>query len=111
MTFDKIIADLKKKIYYPVYFLWGEEPYYIDLICDYIEKNILTDSEKEFNQSILYGKDVDVLTLISHAKRYPMMSNYQVVIVKEAQEVRNLTGKDSKDKKDDKNPLFEYVQH
>lgn len=108
MTFDQIIKDLKNKVFYPVYFLQGDEPYYIDKISDYIEENVLTESEKEFNQSILYGKDLDVLTLISHAKRYPMMSNYQVVLVKEAQDLKNMVMKESKDQKD---PLLEYIQH
>lgn len=108
MTFEKIIQDLKKKIYHPVYFLCGDEPYYIDLISDYIEKNVLSDSEKEFNQTVLYGKEVDVPTLISYAKRYPMMSSHQVLIVKEAQEMRNLIGKESKE---EKNFLLDYVQH
>ncbi|MCC7232408.1 MAG: DNA polymerase III subunit delta [Bacteroidia bacterium] len=93
MTYEQIISDLKKKIYAPVYFLQGEEPYYIDLIADYIEENMLDAGEKEFNQSILYGKELDVPTLISYAKRYPMMSNYQVVIVKEAQSMKDLFGK------------------
>jgi len=86
----EIIGDLKKKKFKPVYFLMGDEPYFIDLICDYAEKNILDDIEKEFNQSVLYGRDVDVQTIISEAKRYPMMADKQVVIVKEAQNVRNI---------------------
>ena len=85
MDFNQIMKDLRNKIYYPVYFLTGEEPYYIDEISNYIEKNILTDVEKEFNQSVIYGRDTDVRSIISYAKRFPMMSNYQVVIVKEAQ--------------------------
>ncbi len=108
MTFDKIIQDLKKGIFHPVYFLCGDEPYYIDLISDYIEKNVLSDSEKEFNQTVLYGKEVDVPTLISYAKRYPMMSSHQVLIVKEAQEIRNLISKESKE---EKNFLLDYFQH
>jgi DNA polymerase-3 subunit delta len=106
MTYDKIIQDLKNKIYHPVYFLCGDEPYYIDQISDYIEKNILSESEKEFNQTVLYGKEVDVPTLISYAKRYPMMSNHQVVIVKEAQDIKNLIAKESKE---EKNHLLDYV--
>jgi DNA polymerase-3 subunit delta len=85
-----IIGDLKKKKYSPVYFLMGEEPYFIDLISDYAEKQILDDTEKEFNLQVLYGRDVDVQTIISEAKRYPMMSDKQVVIIKEAQNVRNI---------------------
>ncbi len=87
MTFDQIITDLKNKIYRPIYLLSGEEPYYIDEISDYIEKYTLDETEKEFNQTVIYGKDADIPTIINYAKRFPMMSNYQVVIVKEAQEL------------------------
>jgi len=90
MTFDQIIDKLKNKIYYPVYFLSGEEAYYIDEISDYIEKNVLTETEKEFNQTIIYGRDTSVPAIISAAKRYPMMANYQVVIIKEAQDVQKI---------------------
>jgi DNA polymerase-3 subunit delta len=90
MSYESIISDLKNKIYKPVYLLHGEEEYYIDLITDYIAKNILDDSEKEFNQTILYGKDADCGTIIDTARRYPMMSNYQVVIVKEAQVIKDI---------------------
>ncbi len=91
MDYNKIIRDLKNKVYHPVYLLYGEEEYFIDQISDYIEENILDDSEKEFNQSVHYGLDVNVLDLISEAKRYPMMAPYNVVIVKEAQVIRNIT--------------------
>src|SRR3954468_6022125 len=110
MTFDKIIQDLKNKLYSPIYFLHGEEAYYIDKISDYIEKNVLSDSEKEFNQTVVYGKELDALTLLSYAKRYPMMSNHQVIIVKEAQDIKALSGKEEKTK-DNRNPLLEYVQN
>jgi DNA polymerase-3 subunit delta len=90
MTFDQIIDKLKNKIYYPVYFLMGEEAFYIDEISDYIEKNVLTETEKEFNQTVIYGRDTSVLSIISAAKRYPMMANYQVVIIKEAQDVQKI---------------------
>ncbi len=90
MTCDQIIGNLKNKIYHPVYFLMGEEPYYIDEISDYIEKNVLTESEKEFNQTIIYGRDTSVQAIVSAAKRYPMMANYQVVIIKEAQDVQKI---------------------
>ena len=90
MKYEQILGDLKNKIYYPVYFLTGEEPYYIDTISDYIEDHVLTDMEKEFNQNVVYGRDTDVLSIISMAKRYPMMANYQVVIVKEAQDVKDI---------------------
>jgi len=87
ISFDQILSDLKNQIYYPVYFLFGEEPYFIDEISDFIEYNVLNDEEKEFNQSVLYGKDTSIPTIISYAKRFPMMANYQVLIVKEAQEL------------------------
>jgi DNA polymerase-3 subunit delta len=85
MDHKQILTDLKNKVYHPVYFLSGEEPYYIDIVADYIEDNVLDDAEKEFNQTIVYGKETDMITIISEAKRYPMMANHNVVIVKEAQ--------------------------
>jgi DNA polymerase-3 subunit delta len=87
MTFDQIIGDLRNKIYRPIYFLHGDEAYYIDEVSDFIEKNVLTDIEKEFNQTIIYGRETNVKSIISNAKRFPMMANYQVVIIKEAQYV------------------------
>lgn len=86
----KILTDLKAKKYDPVYFLQGEESYFIDVISDYIEANVLTDAEKGFNQVIVYGKDVTMATVLTHARRFPMMSQYQVVIVKEAQDIQDL---------------------
>lgn len=83
------MSDLRSKIYYPVYFLWGEEPYYIDIISDYIAKNILSDAEKGFNQQVFYGKDTEISTIMQTARRFPMMANYQVIIVKEAQALKN----------------------
>lgn len=87
---DQILLDLKRKIVKPVYFLCGEESYYIDLISDFIEKNILDDADKEFNQNVVYGKDVDLVQVLGLAKQFPMMSEYQVVIVKEAQNLKEL---------------------
>ena len=87
---QSILSDLKQKKYKPVYFLMGEEPYYIDVISDYILNNVLDESEREFNQMVLYGNDVDIKTVINTAKRFPMMSPYQVVVVKEAQNIKNL---------------------
>jgi len=87
---NQILTDLKKKIFHPIYMLCGEEPYYIDLLCDVFENNILTANEKEFNQSILYGRDVDASSIVEYAKRYPMMASHQVVIVKEAQEIKSI---------------------
>ena len=90
ITCDDILKELRAKQYRPVYYLLGEEPYYIDLIADYITDNILTETEKEFNLTVVYGADVDIATVINAAKRYPMMSEHQVVVVKEAQNIRNM---------------------
>lgn len=89
-TYEEIARDLKNRIYKPVYYLMGEESYYIDKISEYIAQTVLNESEKEFNQTIIYGADTDIATIINAAKRYPMMSKYQVVIVKEAQGVKNM---------------------
>lgn len=83
----QIITDIKKGTIAPIYFLMGEEPYYIDGITRFIENNLLTEEEKGFNQRILYGRDVTVEEIVSNAKRYPMMAERQVVIVKEAQDL------------------------
>ena len=90
MKFEQILNDIENKIYYPVYLLSGEESYFVDRISDEIENNILSETEKEFNQNILYGRDVDAPTIVSYAKRYPMMANYQVVIIKEAQDLKDI---------------------
>ncbi|MDD4993838.1 MAG: DNA polymerase III subunit delta [Paludibacter sp.] len=87
-SYEQILTELRKKSYNPVYFLMGEEPYYIDLISDFIQNNVLDDGEKEFDQTIVYGKDVDISTVINAAKRYPMMASHQVLIVKEAQLIK-----------------------
>ncbi len=123
MTFDQIHSELKKKIYHPVYFLCGEETFYIDKLEEYFDKQILTESEQEFNQTVVYGKEIDIVTLVSYARRYPMMSNHQLIIVREAQDMKSLFQKekdeatsdsgDKKSKKDtkkeDKDPLVEYL--
>lgn len=83
----KIVNDIKAGNIKPIYFLMGEEPYYIDKLSDYIEKNVLSEEEKGFNQTVLYGRDVSVEDIISTSKRYPMMADRQVVIVKEAQDL------------------------
>ena len=90
ITYEEIARDLKNRVYKPVYYLMGEESYYIDRISDYIAQTVLTEEEKEFNQTILYGLETDVATIINTAKRYPMMAEYQVVIVKEAQNVKKM---------------------
>lgn len=83
----KIVNDIKAGNIKPIYFLMGEEPYYIDKLSDYIEQNVLSEDEKAFNQTILYGRDVTIEDIVSTAKRYPMMAERQVVIVKEAQDL------------------------
>ena len=90
MTHEQILADLKSKKYNTVYFLAGEETYYIDLLSDYIEDNILDEAEKGFNQTVMYGRDVEVGALISAAKQFPMMSENTVIIVKEAQDLKKI---------------------
>ena len=83
----QIVTDIRNGNIKPIYFLFGEEPYYIDKIAQFIEKNVLTEEEKGFNQMVLYGKEVSIDEIIGNAKRYPMMADRQVVIVKEAQEL------------------------
>lgn len=107
-TAQDIIKDLKNRKFKPVYLLHGEEPYYIDLVGNYIEHHVLSDAEKGFNQTVLYGKDTDIMTAINAAKRYPMMSDYQVVMVKEAQDMK--WGRDDDDKKGI-NPVLAYLEN
>lgn len=83
----KIINDLKSGNIKPIYFLMGEEPYYIDKLTEYIEDNLLSENEKGFNQMVIYGRDTTIEDVVSNAKRYPMMAERQVIIVKEAQEL------------------------
>ncbi len=90
MNFDEILNDLKNKIYKPVYFLMGDETYFIDQLTDYIANNVLTEMEKAFNQIILYGQNVDSASVIVTSRRFPMMAKYQVVIVKEAQNMKEI---------------------
>ena len=90
MTFEQILKDLKQKQYKPIYFLMGDEGYFIDQITNYISKNVLTEEEKGFNQTILYGKDVSAEDVIMAARRFPMMSQHQVIIVKEAQNIAKI---------------------
>lgn len=90
MTFEEIIQQIESGKYAPIYFLHGEEPFFIDQIEEAIDRRVLTDAEKGFNHTILYGKDVDHLQLLDTLRRFPMMSQYQVVILREAQEMRSL---------------------
>ena len=83
----QIVADIRNGKISPLYFLFGEEPYYIDKISQFIEKNVLSEEEKGFNQMVLYGKESSIDDIVANAKRYPMMAERQVLVVKEAQEL------------------------
>jgi len=90
ITYDGLQRELKNKTYHPVYLLMGDESYYIDRISNFISDNILTETEKEFNQTVVYGSDISIGTVINMAKRYPMMAEHQVIIVKEAQQIKDI---------------------
>jgi DNA polymerase-3 subunit delta len=107
MTAPEILKDLKNRKYKPLYLLHGDEPYFIDMIGNYIEHELLSDADKGFNQTIVYGKDTDIMTVLNAAKRYPMMADFQVVMVKEAQDMK--WGKEDDDKKSI-DPLLSYLE-
>jgi len=113
LTAEAIITEIKQKKFVPIYFLQGEEPYFIDQIADAIEKFAIPDSDKGFNQTILYGKDIDINAALTAAKRFPMMAERQVVIVKEAQDIKDIE-KEVKNKISGKEvsffPLDEYAK-
>ena len=88
VSFGQIMKDLEARKFVPVYYLMGEESYYIDRIADYIAEHVLQPEERDFNQTVLFGSDVTASQIADTAKRYPMMAEYQVVIVKEAQNVK-----------------------
>ena len=88
-TYDSIMRDLAARKYHPIYILMGDEPYYIDKVSDYIENNVLAPEERDFNQTVVYGLDTNAAQVIDMAKRFPMMAEHQVVIVKEAQNVKS----------------------
>ena len=89
VSFSSIMHDLQERKFVPVYYLMGDESYYIDRICDYIADHVLRPEERDFNQTVLFGSDVTASQIADAARRYPMMSEYQVVIVKEAQNIKN----------------------
>lgn len=90
MDYNQIITDLKDKKYSPVYFFEGEEPFFMDRVSDYILENVLTEDEKGFNQTILYGKDLSIDSIMTASKRFPMMAERQVVVIREAQNIKNI---------------------
>ncbi len=95
VTYKSIMSDLKARKYVPVYYLMGDEAYYIDKICDFIADSVLQPEERDFNQTVMFGSDVTASQIADAAKRYPMMSEYQVIIVKEAQNLRNTDALDA----------------
>jgi len=88
--FNEILRDAKNKVFYPIYFLYGEEAFFIDEITNYLDQNILDEASKSFNQTTVYGRDVAASDIVDMARRFPMMGNYQVVIVKEAQAIKDI---------------------
>lgn len=95
MTYEDLIKDLKARKFKPIYLLHGSESFYIDRITDFFENHILDEGERSFNLSILYGKETDFMTVVDHARRFPMMSEYQIVIIKEAQSMKDLSSLES----------------
>jgi len=89
MTYDSVMRDLEARHFLPLYYLMGDEAYYIDKISNWIAENVLQPEERDFNQTVLFGSDVTASQIVDAAKRYPMMSEYQVLIVKEAQNIKN----------------------
>jgi DNA polymerase-3 subunit delta len=98
MTAQEILQDLKQNRYSPLYFLQGEEPFFIDQVSDYIEAHALSDGEKGFNQTVMYGKEAKLPQVIEASRRFPMMAQRQVIIVKEAQEMQDLGKKDAQER-------------
>ena len=90
VTFNSIMSDLQARQFKPFYYLMGDEPYYINRITNWIVENVLRPEERDFNQTILFGSDVNAAQIADVARRYPMMAEYQVVIVKEAQYIKNV---------------------
>lgn len=90
MDFKQLLTSIKNKDFKPVYILHGEEPYFIDKIADAIEESALEEHERDFNQTIVYGRDADILTLISELKGYPMMAERRLVVIREAQDFKQV---------------------
>ena len=88
ISYEALVSDLKQRKYMPLYLLMGEEPYYIDKVTQVIEETVLTPEERDFNQTVLYGLDANAAQIADMAKRFPMMAPYQVIIVKEAQNLK-----------------------
>ncbi|PWJ58967.1 DNA polymerase III delta subunit [Dyadobacter jejuensis] len=104
-TPDAVLKDLKAKKFKPLYFLYGDEPYYIDSIAEILEQKIVPESERSFNQFVVYGKDTDLAGVLSNARRFPFMADLQLVLVKEAQKLVGLDQKESQER------LAEYAEN
>lgn len=90
LTYESVVRSVQNREFKPIYYLMGEESYYIDRISDYIASQVLTEEQKDFNLTVMYGSDTNIANVVTAAKRFPMMSDYQVVIVKEAQNLKNI---------------------
>lgn len=90
LTYESVVRSVQNREFKPIYYLMGEESYYIDRISDYIASQVLTEEQKDFNLTVMYGSDTNIANVLTAAKRFPMMSDYQVVIVKEAQNLKNI---------------------
>jgi DNA polymerase III subunit delta len=93
-TASEVLKDLKKKVFSPLYLLHGDEPFYIDKVSDFIEENALSPTDRSFNQFVFFGKDLSIPALLSHAKRFPMMAERQLIMVKEAQGLQGIEQKE-----------------
>ena len=89
VTYDSVMSELKQRQFRPLYYLMGDESYYIDKISNWIAENVLQPEDRDFNQTVLFGSDVNAAQIVDAAKRYPMMAEHQVLIVKEAQNIKH----------------------
>lgn len=112
-TFEEIISDISNKKFHPVYFLYGEEGFFIDQVTEKIANEALPEAERSFNQNIMYGGDVELADIVMAARRFPMMAEKQLIIVKEGQEVSGIAGEVNASQKAEKkeNPLTVYLQN
>lgn len=102
MNVTSLINDIRSRKFKPVYLLHGEEPYYIDLISDTLESTVLNEMQKGFDQAVYYGKDIDMTSITNACRRYPMMGDYQLILIKEAQDLKW---------KLDENILLKYIEN
>lgn len=90
MTYEQIISNIRNKVFHSIYFLMGDEAYFIDMITEMLETHVLEETYRDFNQLVLYGRDVDVMQIAHQARSFPMSGNYQLIVVKEAQDVKEI---------------------